>query len=174
MDFRLDNIRRDRPTIPYKQFPRPNLETYQSTSYSHSRDNSPDARADMDASSSTTGHRRRRSTLLNAVDPGKGKSSQKDRGIDEAKWEDDDEPWSGDDSRSVSEELEDEDDEGSEDEEAGLTGADRKQKHARRRRNTLLDQRIVGDSKLTAQEKKEADQNVAKNLLINGVLIGLW
>lgn len=103
-------------------------------------------------------------------------SPQNDAGLDESKWEDDDAPWSGDDSKSASEEHEMDDmsdDEGMEDEEAGLTGGDRNKKTARRRRNTLLDQRIAG-ANLTDAEKKEADQNVVKNLLINGVLIGLW
>lgn len=175
MDFKLDNIRRDRPTIPYSQFPRPNLQTYQSASYSTTRprDYSPDANGAMDnPTSSTAGHRRRRSTLNGGI----RSSPQNDAGLDESKWEDDDAPWSGDDSKSASEEHEMDDmsdDEGMEDEEAGLTGGDRNKKTARRRRNTLLDQRIAG-ANLTDAEKKEADQNVVKNLLINGVLIGLW
>jgi solute carrier family 35 protein C2 len=60
------------------------------------------------------------------------------------------------------------------DEETGLTGKDRGRRKQRRRRNTLLDQRIAGDIKVTAEERKEADQNVLKQSLVNALLIGLW
>lgn len=60
------------------------------------------------------------------------------------------------------------------DEETGLTGKDRGRRKQRRRRNTLLDQRIVGDVKVTAEEKKEADRDVLKKSLVNALLIGLW
>jgi solute carrier family 35 protein C2 len=59
------------------------------------------------------------------------------------------------------------------DEETGLTGKDRRRKRRKRRRNQLLDQRIAGDD-LSPEEKKEADRNVARSLLVNGALIGLW
>jgi solute carrier family 35 protein C2 len=59
------------------------------------------------------------------------------------------------------------------DEETGLTSRDRRRKRQKRRRNTLLDQRIVRE-KITLAEKKEADQDVVKKLLINGSLILLW
>jgi len=59
------------------------------------------------------------------------------------------------------------------DEEAGLTGRDRTRKRDKRARNTQLDQRIVKDG-ITRDEIKEADKSVLKNLVINGVLIGLW
>ncbi|RYP72198.1 hypothetical protein DL771_004328 [Monosporascus sp. 5C6A] len=59
------------------------------------------------------------------------------------------------------------------DEETGLTKKDRKRKQSKRRRNTRLDQRIARD-KLSDEERKEADQNVARSLAINAVLIGLW
>lgn len=59
------------------------------------------------------------------------------------------------------------------DEETGLTGKDRRRKKQKRRRNMLLDQRIVRE-KITPDKKKEADQSVLRNLLVNGVLIGLW
>ena len=82
-----------------------------------------------------------------------------------------------DDELSTSEDLELEDmtDDGlQDDEETGLTGKDKGRRKRRRRRNTLLDQRIAGESKITAEEKREADQNVIKKGLINGLLIGLW
>ncbi|KAF3762334.1 hypothetical protein M406DRAFT_12734, partial [Cryphonectria parasitica EP155] len=59
------------------------------------------------------------------------------------------------------------------DEETGLTAKDRKRKQRKRRRNTLLDQRIARD-KITEEERKEADQTVVRKLAINGTLIGLW
>ena len=60
------------------------------------------------------------------------------------------------------------------DEETGLTGKDRGKRKQRKRRNTLLDQRIASSVEISAEEKKEADQNVIKRSLVNGLLIGLW
>jgi solute carrier family 35 protein C2 len=60
------------------------------------------------------------------------------------------------------------------DEETGLTGKDKRRRKGRRRRNTLLDQRIAGEVRITAEEKKLADHNVVKDGLINVFLIGLW
>jgi len=96
-------------------------------------------------------------------------------------------PTSGDDEDKILEESSDEvslrpgevDDDGlsdedlHDDEEAGLTGKDRRRKRRKRRRNQRLDQRVVGDD-ISPEEKKQADRNVVKNLLINGALIGLW
>jgi solute carrier family 35, member C2 len=82
-----------------------------------------------------------------------------------------------DDMRSTSEEVELDDlsDDGlQDDEETGLTGKDKGRRKHKRRRNTQLDQRVVGDIKITDEEKKEADQNVFKKSLVNGILIGLW
>ncbi|KAI5925233.1 triose-phosphate transporter family-domain-containing protein [Camillea tinctor] len=59
------------------------------------------------------------------------------------------------------------------DEETGLTKADRRRKRDKRRRNTRLDQRIVRD-KITDDERKEADQTMMRKLAVNAVLIGLW
>jgi solute carrier family 35 protein C2 len=59
------------------------------------------------------------------------------------------------------------------DEETGLTREDKRRKRQKKRRNTMLDQRIVRD-KITVEERKEADHNVVEKLLINGALIGLW
>ncbi|KAK7738439.1 hypothetical protein SLS62_011383 [Diatrype stigma] len=58
------------------------------------------------------------------------------------------------------------------DEETGLTRKDRKRKQSKRRRNTRLDQRIARD-KLSDEERKQADKNVIRRLVVNGVLIGL-
>ncbi|KAF2853852.1 TPT-domain-containing protein [Plenodomus tracheiphilus IPT5] len=61
------------------------------------------------------------------------------------------------------------------DEETGLTKRDRRRRRRRKRRNTLLDQRIVpGEDTYTKEEKKLADQNLLRSMMINGVLIGLW
>lgn len=60
-----------------------------------------------------------------------------------------------------------------EDEETGLTNKDKRRKDKKKRRNTRLDQRIVRES-ITAEEKREADQNVVKKSLVNLTLIGLW
>lgn len=59
------------------------------------------------------------------------------------------------------------------DEETGLTTKDKRRKRQKKRRNTQLDQRIVRES-ITAEEKREADQNVVKKSLVNLTLIGLW
>lgn len=59
------------------------------------------------------------------------------------------------------------------DEEMGLTAKERKRKQRKKRRNTLLDQRIARDN-ITAEEKKKADQDVVKRLTVNACLIGLW
>lgn len=60
------------------------------------------------------------------------------------------------------------------DEETGLTGKDKDRRKRRRRRNTLMDQRVAAEIKITDEVKKEADQFVVRNLLLNGGLIGLW
>jgi solute carrier family 35 protein C2 len=82
-----------------------------------------------------------------------------------------DEEWS----TSEDVELDDLSEDGlQDDEETGLTGKDKGRRKRKRRRNTLMDQRIAADLKITAEEKKEADQSVVKKSLINGLLIGLW
>jgi hypothetical protein len=141
------------------------------------------------------GHRRRRSSLMNNLDTS-AKSKTKTRspkspikaGIGRDSIQE--EPKSGDrerligerqrsdDERSTSEDMELNDlseDEGlQDDEETGLTGKDKGRRKRKRRRNTLLDQRVAAEVTITAEEKKEADQSVLKNSLINGLLIGLW
>lgn len=59
------------------------------------------------------------------------------------------------------------------DEETGLTKKDRKRKRAKRRRNTRLDNRIARQH-ISDEERREADQNVARKIAINCLLIGLW
>jgi solute carrier family 35 protein C2 len=83
---------------------------------------------------------------------------------------------SGSQSDSTDLELEDMSADGLEDdEETGLTKRDRRRRRRRKRRNTLLDQRIVPTADTyTKEEKKLADQNLMRSMLINGVLIALW
>ncbi|KAL1840637.1 hypothetical protein VTJ49DRAFT_245 [Mycothermus thermophilus] len=143
---------------------------------------------EMDAVTSS-GHRRRRSSLINA--PGTSTSRRRSpraatrSGLSPTKLSDDEDKIAeessidnvslrpgevviapADDSDLSDEDLHD-------DEEAGLTGRDRRRKQRKRRRNQQLDQRVAGDV-ITPEEKKEADRNVAKRLLVNLVLIGLW
>lgn len=129
------------------------------------------------------GHRRRRSSLMNPAGgvSGSGRSSRP-RGLSLRSQADDLEDDKiieesntgagalrpldrGDDSVS-DEDLHD-------DEETGLTTKDKRRKKQKKRRNTLLDQRIARET-ITAEEKREADQNVVKKSLINITLIGLW
>jgi solute carrier family 35 protein C2 len=62
------------------------------------------------------------------------------------------------------------------DEETGLTKKVRRKNAKRKRRNTLLDNRIVPDTGLTftKEEKAAADQSLYRSMLINVTLILLW
>lgn len=62
------------------------------------------------------------------------------------------------------------------DEETGLTKKVRRKNARRKRRNTLLDNRIVPDAGLTytKEEKALADQSLYRSMLVNGALILLW
>ena len=60
------------------------------------------------------------------------------------------------------------------DEETGLTGRDKKKTKQRKRRNTLLDQRILNEPRVTDEERKEADHHVLRKSIVNGLLIALW
>ncbi len=134
----------------------------------------------MDPESS--GHRRRRSSLLSNLDgttPGSSRDkSSRSPPIGQSRIAEDPKlERASDDDLSTSEDVElDElsDDGLQDDEETGLTKKDKSRRKRRRRRNTLLDQRIAADVQITAEEKREADQNVVKRSLINGLLIGLW
>jgi solute carrier family 35 protein C2 len=134
----------------------------------------------MDPESS--GHRRRRSSLVNQLDAtamakSRDKTSRSPPSGQGGIQEDPKLERASDDERSTSEDVElDElsDDGLQDDEETGLTGKDKGKRKRKKRRNTLLDQRIAADLEITDEEKKEADQNVVKKSLINGLLIGLW
>ena len=132
---------------------------------------------DIDMEAEPSGHRRRRSTLTNAANGSAGRGKDKKTSPQGSIQEDPKMERASDDDRSASEDVEMEelsDDGLQDDEETGLTGKDKSKRKRRRRKNTLLDNRIAGDMVITAEEKKEADQNVLKNGLINGLLIGLW
>ncbi|TVY84209.1 putative transporter [Lachnellula suecica] len=181
------------PSSP-SHFPRPTLTRIPSASSLSARSSddlcAPDAAAalagihppDLSMQPEPSGHRRRRSSLMNNLD---GSSKGKTRRTSRSPTKRNDileEPKTGDvadddDSKTASEdvELDDLSDDGlQDDEETGLTGKDKGRRRQKRRRNTLLDQRIAGDIKITDEEKKEADQNVFKKSLVNGILIGLW
>jgi solute carrier family 35 protein C2 len=124
-----------------------------------------------------SGHRRRRSSQMSSQDTSaKGKSrrtSSPTKGDiipEDPKLE-----TASDGSASEDVELDDlSDDDLQDDEETGLTGKDKGRRRKKRHGNTLMDQRIAGEVIITEEEKREADQNVVKKALINGLLIGLW
>jgi solute carrier family 35 protein C2 len=129
-----------------------------------------------------SGHRRRRSSLMNSLDAsakhkpknrsGKGKGKGGKNSLLEEPAQ---ERPSLEESTSEDMELDHLSEDGlQDDEETGLTGKDKGKRKQRRRRNTLLDQRIAVENQVTAEERKEADQNVLKKSLVNALLIGLW
>ena len=61
-----------------------------------------------------------------------------------------------------------------EDEETGLTKKDMGRRKRRRRRNTLLKDRVMGVPSVPKQEHDSADRSVIKALLINALLIASW
>ena len=132
--------------------------------------------------SEPSGHRRRRSSLMNSIEsnprgkPQRASASpnKKDQIAEEPKVTD---GLLDEDSKSTSDDLEMDnftDDGLQDDEETGLTGGNRGRRKDRKRRNTLLDHRIAGDSKISDEEKKQADQNVFKAGIVNAILIALW
>ncbi|KFY93385.1 hypothetical protein V500_03729 [Pseudogymnoascus sp. VKM F-4518 (FW-2643)] len=189
-----------RPTIPYAQFPRPTLHDPDASfdapdpdHFDYDYDDHSDASAASSStlrrgsfaamdSTTTSQHRRRRSTLTSLQPPNaRGQRPQRIRDglTEELSWSQEEEPWSQDESKSNSDEAgghgnnsSDDDNYLQDDEETGLTGSSRRQK--RRRRNTLLDQRVAKESEITKEERKEADQNVIKDMAINGLFILLW
>jgi solute carrier family 35 protein C2 len=179
------------PPIPPSTFPQPTLTRLPSTSDPSARSSDKlyalDAAValagihppEIDMEPERSGHRRRRSSLMNLLDisaktgtrktprsPTKGRNSiQEDPKLERA----------SDESTSEDVELDELSDDGlQDDEETGLTGKDKDKRKRRRRRNTLMDQRVAAEIKITDEEKKEADQFVLRNLVLNGLLIGLW
>lgn len=144
----------------------------------------PDLDPSMEPSAAPSGHRRRRSSTKKSYDAGKlginlvrprtskRKTSDMPEGDQDARYSQDDSMSPSDD---VLERMSEEDDEIQDDEETGLTAADKGKRQGRRRRNTLLDERIAAtDPKITAEEQRVADQSVFRSSLINICLIGLW
>ncbi|KAL2075969.1 hypothetical protein VTL71DRAFT_912 [Oculimacula yallundae] len=143
---------------------------------------------DSDMEPEQSGHRRRRSSLMNPLNPvpnskrksqrrrGSPRSGAAATGADDSLTEDPKLERSTDESLSDAEADDLSDDGLQDDEETGLTGKDKGKRKNKRRRNTLLDQRIAGDVKvvITDEEKKEADQTVLRKGLINGLLILMW
>ncbi|KAG9248526.1 triose-phosphate transporter family-domain-containing protein [Calycina marina] len=130
-----------------------------------------------------SGHRRRKSSLLGSIVTDVQASAKRSRtkspptGGNSSSIQEESKPGDGGDTSSNDRlELEDlsEEDGLQDDEETGLTGKNRAKRKRRKRRNTLLDHRIAGEAQVTAEEKKEADQNVLKRSLVNALLIGLW
>ncbi|TQV95660.1 solute carrier family 35 member C2 [Cordyceps javanica] len=140
-----------------------------------------------------TGHRRRKSSLMNpaaahlSTPPG-GRTSphnpntrrksgsfsaQKPTGHDRDDYvgkvddDDDDDDWRRRDSFGDDQDLRD-------DEEMGLTTQDRARKQKQRRKLTRLDQRIAREKNLSVDEQTQADKSVMRRLMINGGLILLW
>jgi len=131
----------------------------------------------------SSSHRRRRSSLMNAVNTDipaatkRPKTRSPTKGGNSTSIQEEPKPGDDDDtSTSDNVELADlsEEDGLQDDEETGLTGKDKRRIKKRKRRNTLLDHRIAGEVQITAEEKREADQNVLRRSLVNGLLIGLW
>ncbi|KAE8443023.1 hypothetical protein EG329_002417 [Mollisiaceae sp. DMI_Dod_QoI] len=190
-DPELSSSSKARRSISPSTFPRPTLTRLPSTSDLSVRSSddlwAPDAAAalagvhppEIRMEPERSGHRRRRSSLMNSLDTSsKGKTKRSPRsptkGTDSIQ-EDPKLERPSDESTSEDMELDDLSDDGlQDDEETGLTGKDKNQRKRRRRRNTLMDQRVAADVKISEEEKKEADQFVLKNLLLNGILIGLW
>ncbi|KAK1600550.1 triose-phosphate transporter [Colletotrichum navitas] len=121
------------------------------------------------------GHRRRRSSLMqNAGSSNHQKAPSRSQGnlSEEPKISEEDfgaTPSASKDAENDSFSDEDLHD----DEEIGLTKKDKRRKKNKRSNNTRLDQRIVR-GQISAEEKKEADQNVIRRSVINVVLILLW
>ena len=65
--------------------------------------------------------------------------------------------------------------ESGDDVEAGLPSEERRKFLRKQRKQKNIDSRIAGvANRLTDQEKKEADKNVVRTILMNTILIGLW
>ncbi|OHF01267.1 triose-phosphate transporter [Colletotrichum orchidophilum] len=122
-----------------------------------------------------TGHRRRRSSLMqNAGASNHQRVPSRSQGnlLEEPKISEEDLRATP----SASKDIDDDsvsDEDLHDDEETGLTKKDKKRKKQKKRNNTRLDQRFVR-GEISAEEKKEADQNVFRKSAINIVLILLW
>ena len=130
-----------------------------------------DDEADIEMDSlAPAGHRRRRSSLMSSR-PGRAHPRTPSTGSQSRAQDGSRIPEEGSEGDDTDGDLSDED--LHDDEETGLTGKDRRRRQTRKRHNTRLDNRIASD-RITAEEVKEADQNVVKRLATNFVLILLW
>ena len=66
------------------------------------------------------------------------------------------------------------DDKLSDDEETGLTQGDRHKRSRRKRRHTLMDERVTVGAGVEKQGRILAEKSIVTRLLVNAVLIGLW
>ena len=60
------------------------------------------------------------------------------------------------------------------DEETGLNQMERRKRRTKKRRNTMLDSRVAGETKMSKAEQTLADRSVLRRSVVNGILIGLW
>ncbi|RDA86629.1 hypothetical protein CP532_1043 [Ophiocordyceps camponoti-leonardi (nom. inval.)] len=123
------------------------------------------------------GHRRRKSSLIHPVGGHRARLSinipqDSDdhthaliRSADPAKVDSAADSSGGDD---------DDDDDDHADEEMGLSTRDSRRRRRSRRRNMRLDNRIAREKDLSNDELREADHDVFRRLLINGIFILLW
>lgn len=135
---------------------------------------------DTNMDSQPSGHRRRRSSMMNNLDGSlrapRAKRSPRTStiGVDSKSGD----RVSDDDSRSTSDDMElnhfSEEGDLQDDEETGLTAQSKAKRKKKKIRHQSMDHRIAGEIKVTKDEKKEADWNVIRKSLMNGVLIGLW
>lgn len=186
------------------QFPLPTKSTLSSlSSSSRSRRASQDSAGvashvhpptpDMDGS--VDGHRRRRGLLAgedeNDGADGKARGQHHSRRLrngsrsgnpgaesDQAAYSSDEEFVSDFSSRSTSDDVElyhiASEDGLANDEETGLTRKDKSNRKRRKKKNALLDQRIIGTGKNLQQDGNSADKNVLRASLINALLIASW
>ncbi|RDA93107.1 hypothetical protein CP533_4108 [Ophiocordyceps camponoti-saundersi (nom. inval.)] len=68
----------------------------------------------------------------------------------------------------------DDDDDDHADEEMGLSSKDNRRRRRSRRRNMRLDNRIAREKVLSTDELREADHDVFRRLVVNGIFILLW
>ncbi|GJN73118.1 triose-phosphate Transporter [Purpureocillium lilacinum] len=126
------------------------------------------------------GHRRRKSSLMNPVGAQAGGSAHGHRSHpsisipQESKiFEDGAPPRTGESSKDDPGNDSSSDEDLHDDEEMGLTSKDRSRKQKKRRRNTRLDNRVARE-KISADEAREADKLVVKDVAVILLFILLW
>lgn len=132
------------------------------------------------------GHRRRKSSLMNPVGSHPGGPSSRPGApghrsgpslsvpLDLRIFEDDDAARPGESAKDGSGRDSFSDEDLHDDEETGLTNKDRSRRQKKRRRNTLLHNRIAREKNISEDERREADKSVVRRLVTNGVFILLW